>query len=256
MQQQKQSSILSCENIVVEFDGFKAVDGVDFSMNKGEVRFLIGPNGAGKTTLLDCICGRVRPSKGHVLFKGVDLTRKQEHRIAQLGIGRKFQAPSIFASLSVADNLDLAAHGPRGVLASLTSRADKERQQRQEECLELIRLQEQQNVEAGSLSHGVKQWLEIGMLLMQDPDLLLLDEPAAGMTDDETTKMGEMLHRIALQKSVLVVEHDMDFVRRFAHSVTVMHEGKTLCEGSMEEVQNNERVQEVYLGRSTERTAH
>jgi urea transport system ATP-binding protein len=241
MQQQKQSKILSCENIVVDFDGFKAVDGVDFSMNKGEVRFLIGPNGAGKTTLLDCICGRVRPSQGHVLFKSVDLTRQQEHKIAQLGIGRKFQAPSIFASLSV---------------ASLSARADKQRQQRQDECLELIRLQEQQNVEAGSLSHGAKQWLEIGMLLMQDPDLLLLDEPAAGMTDDETTKMGEMLHRIALQKSVLVVEHDMDFVRRFAHSVTVMHEGKTLCEGSMEEVQNNERVQEVYLGRSTERTAH
>jgi urea transport system ATP-binding protein len=251
-----QQKILSCENISVEFDGFKAVDDVNLAMNAGEVRFLIGPNGAGKTTLLDCICGRVRPSRGRVLFKGSDITRRQEHQIAQLGIGRKFQAPSVFASLSVADNLDIAARGERGVLALLRARADREREERRNEYLDLIGLHEQRDVEAGSLSHGAKQWLEIGMLLMQDPDLLLLDEPAAGMTDDETTRMGEMLHRIALQKSVLVVEHDMDFVRRFAHSVTVMHEGKTLCEGSMEEVQNNQRVQEVYLGRSAERTTH
>jgi urea transport system ATP-binding protein len=241
--------ILQCENLVVDFDGFKANNGVDFSMSQGEVRFLIGPNGAGKTTLLDCICGRVRPQSGHVIFNGVSITRKQEHVIAQLGIGRKFQAPSVFASLSVWDNLDLAASGSRGVLAVLRRKTDAQRTQKIEEMLQLIGLEAQAQELAGSLAHGAKQWLEIGMLLMQDPDLLLLDEPAAGMTDDETEKMGEMLHRIAETKSVLVVEHDMDFVRRFAHSVTVMHEGKVLCEGTMEQVQNDPRVAEVYLGR-------
>lgn len=241
--------ILLCENLVVDFDGFKANNGVEFGMSKGEVRFLIGPNGAGKTTLLDCICGRVRPQSGRVVFNGVDVTRKQEHTIAQLGIGRKFQAPSVFASLSVWDNLNLAAHGPRGVMAALRRKTDAQRIHKIEEMLQLIGLEAQAQELAGSLAHGAKQWLEIGMLLMQDPDLLLLDEPAAGMTDDETEKMGEMLHRIAETKSVLVVEHDMDFVRRFAHSVTVMHEGKVLCEGTMEQVQSDPRVAEVYLGR-------
>jgi urea transport system ATP-binding protein len=250
MQPETSAKIIDVQNVTVEFDGFKAVQDLNFSISHGQVRFLIGPNGAGKTTLLDAICGRTRPARGKVLFKGqYDLTRYQEHQIARLGVGRKFQAPSVFLSLSARDNLELAMRGARGVFSSLRSKLNGEQKARLEEVLETTGLTPRSRLVAGELSHGEKQWLEIGMLLMQDPDVLLLDEPAAGMTDHETEKMGHMLHSIAHKHSILVVEHDMEFVRQFAHTVTVMHEGRILCEGSMDEVQSNPQVAEVYLGR-------
>jgi urea transport system ATP-binding protein len=244
------TAILAVQNVTVDFDGFKAVQDLNFSMRSGELRFLIGPNGAGKTTLLDVMCGRVKPAKGHVIFKGnIDITRLAEHTIAQRGIGRKFQTPSVFLSLTTRENLDLAAQASRSVWQTLRARENPEHAQLLDECLHTIGLHEYSNEQAGALSHGQKQWLELGMLLMQKPDLMLLDEPAAGMTDSETEKMGEMLRIIARERSVLVVEHDMDFVRQFAQIVTVMHEGKILCEGTMDEVQNNDKVAEVYLER-------
>ena len=241
------SAIVRTRDLVVDFSGFKAIQGLDFAVDDGELRFLIGPNGAGKTTLLDAICGRVRPTSGKVLFREkTNLARMQEHKIAQLGIGRKFQTTSIFGSLRVLDNLSLAAKGARGVLANLRSKSTDD--DKLESCLQTVGLEARRETLAGALSHGEKQWLEIGMLLMQQPALLLLDEPAAGMTDEETHQMGELLQRLARDehndvRSILVVEHDMEFVRQFAHKVTVMHEGRLLREGTMDEVSNDERVQ-------------
>lgn len=245
-------TLLRTEKLVVSFDGFHAVDGVDFAMNAGEVRFLIGPNGAGKTTLLDAICGRVRPSQGRVLFQNRDISRLSEHDIAGRGIGRKFQAPSVFGALTVRQNLELAGKAPRGVWANLLGRSRPDEASLRA-ALHEIGLEGETETLAGNLAHGAKQWLEIGMLLMQEPDLLLFDEPAAGMTDHETQKMGELLHQLAATRSILVVEHDMEFVRRFAHTVTVMHAGNILCEGTMDEVSSNEQVAEVYLARRAER---
>ncbi|WP_127579902.1 urea ABC transporter ATP-binding protein UrtD [Paenibacillus koleovorans] len=248
--------VLQTEGLEVSFDGFRAIRGVDFALQRGELRFLIGPNGAGKTTLLDAICGKVKPSRGTVRFDGgTDLAKLQEHRIAQLGIGRKFQAPSIFAELTVWDNLELSMKQPRGIWAALTARLSGEQRSEIERMLELIGLKEKPRLQGGSLSHGEKQWLEIGMLLIQEPKLLLLDEPAAGMTDKETMQTGELLHTIAADRSIIVVEHDMEFVREYARLVTVMHEGQILCEGTMEHIQQDERVAEVYLGRRGERHA-
>lgn len=243
---------LETENLVVAFDGFKAVDDVAFKMGVGEVRFLIGPNGAGKTTLLDAICGRVQPTSGRVWFKDHQIQRESEHEIAARGIGRKFQAPSIFGALTVRQNLEIAGKAPRGVWANVLgrSRPDKEHLK---SVIEQIGLSGQEELLAGNLAHGAKQWLEIGMLLMQEADLLLFDEPAAGMTDAETVKMGEMLHELAKTKSILVVEHDMEFVRRYASIVTVMHAGKIISQGSMEHVSNDPLVAEVYLARRAER---
>ena len=245
--------ILRAENVTVDFDGFKAVQDLNFALNLGEVRFLIGPNGAGKTTLLDVMCGRTKPTAGRVVFKNQrDLTRLQEHQIARLGVGRKFQAPSVFLSLTARENLGLCAKNPRGVWHNLRIKRTDKTSERVQNCLETVGLTQRADIMAGSLSHGEKQWLEIGMILMMEPEAILLDEPAAGMTDHETEQMGELLHRIAAQHSILVVEHDMEFVRRFAHRVTVMHEGKIICEGSMDEVQANEQVKDVYLGRRVE----
>ncbi|MCA0758332.1 urea ABC transporter ATP-binding protein UrtD [Paenibacillus sp. N4] len=246
----KESAILQCDNVTVEFDGFKAIQGMSLKLLKGELRFLIGPNGAGKTTMLDVICGKVRPSSGQVTFNGkIDITRKKEHQIAELGIGRKFQAPSIFPSMSVAENLEIAMRQNRSVFATLFASMKSEESDRLHSQLQMIGLQDKASWRAGGLSHGEKQWLEIGMMLLQEPEVLLLDEPVAGMTDKETDKTGELLHEIARQRSVVVVEHDMEFVRNFASKVTVMHEGKLLKEGSMDEVQSDDRVAEVYLGK-------
>jgi urea transport system ATP-binding protein len=245
-----QETLLRAENVVVSFDGFKAIQDLNFEMKKGELRFLIGPNGAGKTTFMDVICGKIKPQSGKVFFlDNIEVTRLQEHRIARLGIGRKFQAPSVFINLSVQENLELAMKQPRSIYATIRARLSNEQRQLLESRLELINLMDRARELAGSLSHGEKQWLEIGMLLMQEPDLLLLDEPVAGMTDQETEKTGELLHIINREQSILIVEHDMDFVRTFAKTVTVMHEGRVLREGTMEEVQNDEMVAEVYLGR-------
>lgn len=241
---------LATENVTVDFSGFKAVQDLNFTLNQGELRFLIGPNGAGKTTLLDSICGRVKPTSGRVTFKdGTNLSRLQEHQIVQKGIARKFQTPAVFGSLSVWDNLALSLRGPRGLISSLRAKVTGEQKSEIEKWLCIIGLTEQAQTIAGSLSHGQKQWLEIGMVLVQKPDVLLLDEPAAGMTDHETDELGKLLGTLDPHQSILVVEHDMEFVRRYAQVVTVMHEGKILREGTMDEVQADERVAEVYLQR-------
>lgn len=241
--------ILSCENVTVAFDGFKAVNGMDLRLMPGELRFLIGPNGAGKTTMLDVICGKVKPSSGILRFKEeVDISRKKEYEIAELGIGRKFQAPSIFIGLTVYENLELAMSQNRSVWATLRAVISKEDHARICRQLDMIGLTHRAHAAAGGLSHGEKQWLEIGMMLMQEPTLLLLDEPVAGMTDTETEKTGELLQEITKERTVVVVEHDMDFVRSYASKVTVMHEGKLLKEGTMLEVQSDAVVSEVYLG--------
>ncbi|WP_054025809.1 urea ABC transporter ATP-binding protein UrtD [Bacillus sp. FJAT-28004] len=245
----KESAILLCDDVTVEFDGFKAVQGMNLKLEKGELRFLIGPNGAGKTTILDVICGKVRPTAGRVTFGKVDITKKKEHQIAELGIGRKFQAPSIFPSMTVAENLEIAMRQKRTVFATLFAKMAEEERARIDGQLVMIGLQKKAKWRAGGLSHGEKQWLEIGMMLLQEPEILLLDEPVAGMTDKETDKTGELLHQIARKRSIVVVEHDMEFVRNFASKVTVMHEGKLLKEGSMEEIQRDDRVAEVYLGK-------
>lgn len=248
------SPLIRIENLEVSFSGFKAIRGLNLLLAPGELRFLIGPNGAGKTTLLDVLCGKVKPSKGSVKFKDkIDLARHQEHQIAQLGIGRKFQAPSIFSTLSVYENMLLAVKQKRGILGALFTSSPPQQRARIRHYLEMVGLAHKETAAAGSLSHGEKQWLEIGMLLGQEPELLLLDEPAAGMTDSETGKTGELLQRISRSQTVVVVEHDMEFVRQFAQIVTVMHEGATLREGTMEEIQNDDKVAEVYLGRRTER---
>lgn len=243
-------AVLSAEDITVSFGGFMAVRGMSLALGRHELHFLIGPNGAGKTTMLDVICGKTKAVSGRVLLDGkTDLTRKKEFEIARLGIGRKFQAPSIFANLSVQENLELAGDANRSVLRSLRSRRNSGMTSEMNRVQELIGLTGRSGTRAGSLSHGEKQWLEIGMLLLQKPSVLLLDEPVAGMTDEETVKTGELLKEIAKDCSVVVVEHDMEFVRSFASRVTVMHEGKLLKEGTMTEIQSDPAVAEVYLGK-------
>jgi urea transport system ATP-binding protein len=243
-------TILYLDGVTVSFDGFKALNNLSFYVMAGELRAIIGPNGAGKTTMMDVVTGKTRPISGAVQFNGgVDLTKLDEARIANLGIGRKFQKPTVFESHSVYDNLELALAGRRNVFASLFFRLNRVQEARIEQVLETIALTEHKDRLAGSLSHGQKQWLEIGMLLMQDPELLLVDEPAAGMTDAETAQTAVLLKEIARSHSVVVVEHDMEFVKALDSRVTVLHEGSVLAEGSLETVQNDPRVIEVYLGR-------
>ena len=242
--------MLYLDGVSVSFDGFKALDNLSFVVDPGELRAIIGPNGAGKTTMMDVVTGKTRPDEGRVEFNGgIDLTRLDEARIANLGIGRKFQKPTVFEFHTVFRNLELALRGYRGVLDSLLFRLGDDQRARIEEVLETIALTRAAHMEAGSLSHGQKQWLEIGMLLMQDPELLLVDEPAAGMTDAETEQTAALLKRIAGTRSVVVVEHDMEFVKALDCRVTVLHEGSVLAEGSLERVQADEQVVEVYLGR-------
>ncbi|MGY9006629.1 MAG: urea ABC transporter ATP-binding protein UrtD [Alphaproteobacteria bacterium] len=243
-------SILYLDAVSVSFDGFKALNGLNLSIDEGELRAIIGPNGAGKTTMMDVVTGKTRPDKGQVIFKhGIDLTRFDETYIANLGIGRKFQKPTIFENHSVFDNLELALKGDRSVMKSIFFKLNGEQRDRIDEVLATIGLTQIETQMAGALSHGQKQWLEIGMLLMQEPELLLVDEPAAGMTDAETAHTSEMLKKIAGSHSVVVVEHDMEFVRSLECRVTVLHEGSVLAEGSLEKVQNDPEVIEVYLGR-------
>ena len=245
------SALLEVRGLEVVFDGFRAIDGLDLTVEEGEVRFLIGPNGAGKTTLVDCITGLTKPAAGSIRFSGVDLLGRAEHDIVRLGVGRSFQTPTVFEQLTVTENLDLAANFRRPLRSLLRRRQGVE--DSVTAALQTVGLADSAATLAGVLSHGQKQWLEIGMLLVQDPKLLLLDEPVAGMTKEERTRTGELLQEIARSRTVVVVEHDMDFLRRFARRVTVMHEGKMLCEGSVAEVQADPRVQEVYLGRSGDR---
>jgi urea transport system ATP-binding protein len=240
--------VLAVEDLTVSFDGFKAIDKLTLYVDRGELRVIIGPNGAGKTTLLDLICGKTRASSGSIKFKNQEMSGLQEHRIVRAGIGRKFQTPSIYENLSVFKNLEVSYPKGRSVFGALAFTCDDEVRARIEEVVRDIGLADQLNAEAGLLSHGQKQWLEIGMLLMQDPELLMLDETIAGMSVRERELTAELLQRIARNRSLIVIEHDMEFVKRIAHKVTVMHQGKILAEGSMDKVQNDPRVIDVYLG--------
>lgn len=239
---------LAIEDLTVSFDGFKAVDGVNLYVEKNELRVIIGPNGAGKTTLLDLICGKTKASSGSIKFKDKELTKLSEHQIVHAGVGRKFQTPSIYENLTVRQNLVLSYPRGRTVFSSLFFREDARVKTRVSEVADTIFLTDQLNNMAGLLSHGQKQWLEIGMLLIQDPELLMLDEPVAGMSVSERQQTAQLLNTISEGRSVVVIEHDMEFVKDIAHKVTVLHQGKVLAEGRMETVQANEKVIEVYLG--------
>jgi urea transport system ATP-binding protein len=239
---------LEITGLSVDFDGFKALTDVDFSVRKGEIRFVIGPNGAGKTTLIDCVTGLTRPTAGSVKFNGTELLGMREHKRVRLGVGRSFQTPTVFESLSVVENLDLAESFRRPMATLLRQRHGVS--DSVAATLEAIGLTDQALRPAGVLSHGQKQWLEIGMLLVQKPSLLLLDELVAGMSTSERQATGELLQQLAADHTLVVIEHDMAFLRRFATAVTVLHEGKILSEGSVEEVQSDPLVREVYLGRS------
>jgi len=247
---QGRKAVLCVDNISVSFDGFKALNALTLILDAGELRCIIGPNGAGKTTLMDCITGETRPDEGNVYLvgHGEDLIGLSEHEIAGLGICRKFQRPTVFQGHSVYENLELALAGDRSVWRALFGRASKQEQETIDETLVTIGLKDARERPAGQLSHGQKQWLEIGMLLAQKPRVLLVDEPIAGMTHAETERTAELLVSLAGERTVVVVEHDMEFVRNIANRVTVLHEGSVLAEGSLDEVQANPQVIEVYLG--------
>jgi urea transport system ATP-binding protein len=249
-------AILTVEDVSKTYDGFKAITNLHFYLFEGELRTVIGPNGAGKSTFFDLITGRAKPDKGKIEFgsdpaASHDLIGLNEYEINRLGIGRKFQTPSVFTEHTVWDNLVLSLKGPRGVFTSLFQRVNSSDRDRIDELLKLVRLDGKRHWKAGLLAHGEKQWLEIGMLLAAEPKVLLVDEPAAGMTDEETHRTGELLLSLAGKHSLIVIEHDMAFVRQIArdNKVTVLHQGTVLCEGKFDEVQSNQKVREVYLGR-------
>ncbi|HEC75612.1 MAG TPA: urea ABC transporter ATP-binding protein UrtD [Methylophaga aminisulfidivorans] len=240
--------LLAIEDLTVSFDGFKAVEDLSMYIDKNELRVIIGPNGAGKTTLLDLICGKTKSSSGSIKFKNSELTKLAEHEIVRTGVGRKFQTPSIYENLTVYENLEVSYPEGRSVFGSLFFQSDDKVRDTVLQIAEDIQLLDALDTEAAVLSHGQKQWLEIGMLLMQDPELLMLDEPVAGMSAKERDETAELLNRICQNRSVIVIEHDMEFVKKIARKVTVLHQGKILAEGDMDKVQNDEKVIEVYLG--------
>jgi urea transport system ATP-binding protein len=250
-------TIVYLEDVSVTFDGFQTLRGVNLYVDRGELRALIGPNGAGKTTLLDAICGQVKPETGRVIFGAkTDLSTLEPYQIAALGIGRKFQTPAVFKHLTLFENLRLSLPQHWDLWSTLVGSLTAAQMDKILAILETLGLQEKADQKAGSLSHGEMQWLEIGMVMAQDPALLLLDEPVAGMTGKEREKTAQLLQRMAQDHAVLVVEHDMEFVRQTAHKVTVLHEGAVLCEGSVDRVQHDPRVVEVYLGRGYHADAH
>lgn len=240
--------LLSIEELTVSFDGFKAVDGLNLYLEKNELRVIIGPNGAGKTTVLDMICGKTRPTGGSIKFNNRELVGLAEHKIVHAGVGRKFQTPSIYENLTVFENLEVSYPKGHTVLGCIAFRRTEDVLTRIHQVAEEIFLKDFLDVEGAFLSHGQKQWLEIGMLLMQEPDLLMLDEPVAGMSPAEREQTADLLRRITKGRAIIIIEHDMEFVSRIAHKVTVLHLGKILAEGSMSEVQHNPKVIEVYLG--------
>jgi urea transport system ATP-binding protein len=247
--------ILTAEGVTKSFDGFKAINDLNFYLDAGELRTIIGPNGAGKSTFLDLITGRTRPDEGQIEFKDTPVTRKSEYQIYRMGIGRKFQTPSVYSDHTVYENILLGLKGSRGVWSAIFGKVTPAQNERIFEVLDTINLKDKAQVRAGALAHGQKQWLEIGMLIAQDPELMLVDEPAAGMTDEETARTGELLLSLAGKHTIIVIEHDMVFVRQLASKVTVLHQGSVLCEGSLDEVQNDERVIEVYLGKKKKHDA-
>ncbi|WP_299732272.1 urea ABC transporter ATP-binding protein UrtD [uncultured Endozoicomonas sp.] len=243
-------TLLYLNNVTVSFDGFRALNELSFMVREKELSAIIGPNGAGKSTMMDVVTGKTRPDSGDVFFRGdVDLTRYDETQVANMGIGRKFQKPSVIESLSVWENLELALSGRRSPFASMFGKLSSQGAARIDEVMELIRLSDRREWAGESLSHGQKQWLEIGMLLLQEPELLLVDEPAAGMTDEETFRTADLLKALAKERSVVVVEHDMAFIRALECPVMVLHEGSVLATGSLDHVQQNQKVIDVYLGR-------
>jgi urea transport system ATP-binding protein len=242
------NNVLVIEDLGVSFDGFKAVDGFNFYLARNHVHVIIGPNGAGKTTVLDLICGKTAATSGTIKFKGKEIRGRKEYRIVRDGIGRKFQNPSIYENLSVFENLELSHPTGRGVIGCLLFRRTDAIRKQCEDVAAQIGLSDRLDVEAGILSHGQKQWLEIGMLLMQDPEIIMLDEPVAGMSVRERTETAALIRGISANRSVIVIEHDMEFVREIADRVTVMHLGKILAEGSMESVSNDPKVIDVYIG--------
>ncbi|MFW2612346.1 urea ABC transporter ATP-binding protein UrtD [Aliarcobacter butzleri] len=243
------SRILLVDGVSVSFDGFKALNNLSFSINYGELRCIIGANGAGKSTMMDVVTGKTKPDSGEIIFgQAVNLLSMDEPSIAQIGIGRKFQKPTVFANHTVFENLELAMKDDKRFFKTLFSRLSSTQKDKIEETMKLIGLKELYNSQAGILSHGQKQWLEIGMLIMQEPKLLLVDEPVAGMTPQEVEKTAEILTTLSKENAVVVVEHDMEFIRSIAKKVTVLHEGSVLAEGSMDAIQNNEQVRRVYLG--------
>jgi|SRR5665213_859992 len=240
--------ILELRDLTVSFDGFKALNALSLTIDRGELRCIIGPNGAGKTTMMDVVTGKTRPDQGSAFFGEINLLDLSEPEIAQAGIGRKFQKPTVFERLTVFENLELSLWGDKRFLAALFARLTRAQGEHIADVLDVIGLGAQRGSMAGALSHGQKQWLEIGMLLMQEPDVLLVDEPVAGMTPQETERTAELLVSLMAEHTVIVVEHDMDFVRSIARRVTVLHEGRVLAEGDMDAVQSDPRVIEVYLG--------
>jgi urea transport system ATP-binding protein len=246
-------TLLHVESLEVSFDGFKALDVEFFELAENELRVVIGPNGAGKTTFMDVLCGKTKPAGGKAEMDGKDLTRLNEQEIVELGVGRKFQTPSVFGSLTVFDNLRLSRKTDRGIWHSLFERLSAGDRADIDRVAETVGLKEELGREAAYLSHGQKQWLEIGMLILQDPRLLLIDEPAAGMTDEETAKTARLLLELSKKHSIIVIEHDMEFVKQLARKVTVLCEGKVLTEGPIEKVQEDPLVIERYLGRSHSR---
>lgn len=246
------AKILETENLTVSFDGFKAINNLNFNMDAGELRVIIGPNGAGKTTFLDVITGKVQPTQGEVRFKGRNVKRLAEHQVARLGIGRKFQTPRIYLNLTPRENLELTCNRNKNVFSTLFQQPPSTERNTISGLIETIGLVAKSDLPAALLSHGEKQRLEIGMLVAQSPDLLLVDEPVAGLTDEETEQVGELLLALAESHSIMVIEHDMEFVRQIARKVTVLHQGSVLCEGNIDEVQSDPRVIEVYLGQPME----
>ena len=241
--------LLDLKNVSVSFEGFLALNNLNLSLKKGELRAVIGPNGAGKTTFLDVITGKVKPTNGDVIFKGNSLVGKKEHKIARVGVGRKFQSPRVFENLSVVKNLEISVSQYSSTFKLIANTPSKSKLEEVERLLNIVNLSKQSEVNAGSLSHGQKQWLEIAMLLGQKPSLMLIDEPVAGLTDEETDLTADLLKSLAGENTVLVIDHDMDFIRRLESNVTVLNQGSVLCEGSMDKIQSDPKVIEVYLGK-------
>ena len=244
-----QETLLNLKNVSVSFEGFLALNNLNLTLSKGELRAVIGPNGAGKTTFLDVITGKVKPTKGDVFFKGKSLVGKKEHKIARIGVGRKFQSPRVFENLSVQKNLEISVSQYSSTIKLIANKPSEIKLEEVKKLMKIVNLSSQSEIKAGSLSHGQKQWLEIAMLLGQKPALMLIDEPVAGLTDEETELTADLLKSLSGENTVLVIDHDMDFIRRLESNVTVLNQGSVLCEGSMDEIQSDPKVIEVYLGK-------